>query len=196
MPLINLDWDDGRTNPSGIKSIAYFVRRSDIAKFPTLAADAATAAEMVGYKDDIVLKTGKKFETIYTTQGVGKVSSEVVGEKDVKQPVNKATLSYPDINDEAKAFATRYCNANMVFIIPHNTASGVRYAVFGLDMDASLTPKMESGDKPGSTKGLTIEIEAPDIVALPNYLGVIETATGSLNCSTGVFTPVAEVPEG
>lgn len=182
--LANLEWVDGKSNPAGIKSIAYFIRKSDIKQpLPVIGEDG------ISYTEDIVPATGKMFQTIYTTQGNGKVTFEQIGSKDGYQPVNKATLSYPDINDNVKAFVSKYCNANMVFVIPHYTVDGVRYAVFGLEVDATTTIKGDSGDKPGSQKGTTIEIESPDVVALPNYKGVIPLETGSLNCDTNVFTP-------
>lgn len=185
----NLDWADGKANPSGIQSTAYFVRKSDIASpLPKIGEDG------IAYLDDIKLVTGKKFQTIYTTQGMGSVTFELTGEADCTQPVNKAKLSYPDINDKAKAFVTAYCNAKMVFVIPHNTVDGVRFAVFGLEMDASTKLTGNSGDKAGSAKGLTIEIESPDYVALPNYSGLIETDKGTLDCATNIFTDKDAAP--
>lgn len=187
--LSNLDWADGKANPSGIQSIAYFVRKSDIVSpLPKIGDDG------IAYVEDIKLATGKKFQTIYTTQGAGSVTFELTGEADCVQPVNKAKLSYPDINDMAKTFATSYCNAKMVFIVPHNTVDGVRFAVFGLEMDASTKLTGNSGDKPGSAKGLTIEVESPDYVALPNYLGLIETDKGILDCATNIFTEKNAAP--
>lgn len=179
--LSNLDWVSGKANPAGIKSIAYFVRKSDISIYPKLTG--------ASYTGDIELVAGKKFLTIYTTQGVGKVTFELVGNKDGKQPVNKATLSYPDINKAAKEFVTTYCNDNVVFIIPHYTTDGVSYAVFGLEYDCDVKFTGDGGDKPGSDKTFKIEIESADWAALPIYTGVINTDKGSLNCETGVFTP-------
>lgn len=187
--LSNLDWVDGKSNPVGIRSIGYFIRKADIVKpYPQIAPDG------VSYVGDIELAKTTVFKTLYTTQGVGKIDFEMVGNKDCKQPVNKASLSYPDIDSAARTFATSYCNSNVVFIIPHNTSSGVSYAVFGLEMDADVKITGTSGDKAGSDKGMKIEIESPDFVVLPAYKGLIPIDTGTLDCSTGDFTPAPTTP--
>lgn len=192
----NLDFIGGGANPSGIKPIAYVVPKSEITAFPVMADAPTTAAELAGYKadSDFELVTGSKFRTIYSTQGVGKVEVEMSGEDDCQCFTNKATLKYPDIDDAGKAYLNASLNSSMVAVVPHYTKGGVRYAVIGgRDFDAKVTNKANSGDKPGSAKGIDIEISAPDYWALPNYNGVIETDNGSLNCSTGVFTPAAPV---
>lgn len=188
----NMDWSDGQTNASGIKSIAYAIRKSDIAKFPVLPEGA------VVYGGDLEPKEGAKFITIYTTQGKGKVAFEALGEKDCRLFNNKATLSYPDISDEAAMFATGTVNSNVIFIVPHYVAKGkIRYAVIGSEhMDTSIDVKGDSGDAPGSAKATTIELTAPDFVALPSYTGLIVTDEGTLNCGTNVFTPLEAAPEG
>lgn len=197
MSFKNLDFQGGGANPSGIKAIAYMVPKSEIAKFPEVGKAEATSEEEAGYKaaSDFTLAAGKKWRTIYSTQGVGKVETEATGDDDCQCIVNKGTLKYPDLDDAGKGYINASLNSAMVAIIPHYTKNGVRYAVLGgQDFDAKVTNKGNSGDKPGSAKGIDIEISAPDYMALPNYLGVIETDKGSLNCQTGVFTPTVVVP--
>lgn len=194
--LANLDWPDGQSNPAGIKSIAYFISKADITKFPILKSNPASPAELVTLDGDFELAALAKFSTIYTTQGVGKVDWESSGEKDCKAITNKASLSYPDINDQAKAFATQTLNSNTLFIIPHYVAGGkIRYCVLGnKDFDSTVDIKGSSGAKPGDQKGLTIEISAPDFCALPVYTGLIPMEDGTLNCATGEFTPAGAIP--
>lgn len=197
MSFKNLDFQGGGANPSGIKSTIYAVLKSEITKFPEVNAAATTPQEEAGYKSesDFTLAAGKKWRKIYTTQGVGKVETEPTGEDDCQCIVNKGTFKYPDVDDTAKAFINASLNSAMVAIVPHYTKNGVRYAVIGgQDFDAKITNKGNSGDKPGSAKGIDIEISAPDYMALPNYLGVIETDDGSLNCATGMFTPTPVAP--
>lgn len=186
----SLTWKNGQVNPSGIKSIAYWIPKEDIESFPTIDVDAAaTVQASVTYLGDFVPKTGKKFLTIYTTQGKGKTTFEATGEKDCKIFTNKATLKYPDINDDAKALAMMALNGNCIFIIPR---PGSKFEVIGSeDYDVTTTPAGDSGDAPGSDKGLTLTVEAPDVVPLPLYAGVLALETGSLDCETGVFTPTA-----
>lgn len=195
--LENLDFNGGGANPSGIKPIAYVTLKSQITAFPEVTAAPASIAEKAGYKtvSDFTLAKGQKFSTIYSTQGVGKIECETSGEDDCQCFTNKLSLKYPDIDDAGKAYLNSVLNSALVAIVPHYTKSGVRYAVIGgRDFDAKVTNKANSGDKPGSAKGIDIEISAPDYMALPNYNGVIETDKGSLNCATGVFTPAVTPP--
>jgi hypothetical protein len=185
----SLTWPEGKVNPSGIKPIGYWIPKSHISTFPTIRnEDAKTIGEAVVYDGDFVLKNDKHWLTIYTTQGKGKVSFEGVGEKDCKMFNNKASLKYPDISDEARNLAKATINASCLFVIPMPLN---RFVVIGsedYDVEAAITG--DSGDAPGSAKGLTVEITAPDVTPLPGYKGEILLEGGSLDCDTGVFTPV------
>lgn len=194
--LKDLDWADGQTNPSGIKPIAYAIFKRDIVTFPKIKNDGATSAELITYSDDFVLKEGAKWIAIYSTQGKGKLTSEPTGETDCRGFTNKATLSYPDLSENAKAIALQSVNSNLVFVVPHYIAGGgVAYAVLGGEhFNAKTDMKFDTGDSFGSAKGMTTEIEAPDFYPLPNYAGLLETSDGTLNCQTGVFTPAGSTP--
>lgn len=180
----SLIWKDGQTNASGIRPIAYYALKSWIKKFPSLATGE------VSYTDDFELIASETFKTIYTTQGKGKVNFEALGEKDCRMFTNKASLSYPDINDDSVHFAAGTINSNIVFIVPHYAAGGkIRFAVIGgKDFDTTIDVKGDSGDAPGSAKATSIELSAPDFVPLPSYTGILQTDGGSLNCETGEFT--------
>lgn len=188
--LKNLDWADGQTNASGIKPIAYAIRKAQIKKFPVLAEGG------VAYDGDFELVDDAKFIVIYSTQGKGKLTSEPAGEKDCRMYTNKVLLSYPDVNDEAGIFAVGAVNSNMLFVVPHYIAGGkVRHAVIGSEhFDATTDCKGDTGDAPGSAKATTIEVTAPDFVPTPSYTGLILTDKGTLNCDTGVFTPTEVAP--
>lgn len=196
--LSNLVWPDGQSNPSGMKSIAYFMFKRDIKSWPKIPASPVSAAEAVTYDGDFEMQEGKKAISIYSTQGVGKVEFESTGEKDCKMFNNKLTLSYPDMNDESVDFCNSLVNSNGVFIVPYYVAGGkLAYVVIGGEnFDAEISPKGTSGDKAGSAKGLTLEVTAPDALCLPRYTGIIELSDGTLNCETGVFTATPSTPSG
>ena len=73
-----------------------------------------------------------------------------------------------------------------MFCVKHD---GKYYIIGNRDYRATLTPNGDSGDSAGSAKGVTMEIECPDTTPLPTYVGNILLSDGTLNCSTGVFTP-------
>jgi hypothetical protein len=193
MQLQDINFPLGSVNPCGISDEVYFIPKADIAAWPAIQNDfstATTADKYVQYGDgtnnDFTLKEGKTFIRLYSTQGKGKISWEYQGETDCKVVVNKASLSYPKITNESRAFAKFASNGDFVFVVKHD---GKFYVIGSPDYRATLTPNGDSGDAAGSAKGITVEIECPDVTPLPTYVGELVLSDGSLDCSTGVFTP-------
>lgn len=187
----SLGWADGKVNPSGIKNEIYFCPKTDIATIPPITAAPATASENVSLSGDFVMVTGKTFYRLYSTQGKGKVTFEAIGEKDCKMFMNKATFKFPDLDDAGKSLAKSFVNANGIFIVPLPHESEHRYVMLGDEYwDCTVNVTGDSGDEPGSAKGITIEIEAPATTPLPNYKGLLSLPGFTLDCATGVFTPV------
>ena len=188
----SLAWADGKVNPSGIKNQVFFAPKSSIKTFPPVTALPLTSADNVSFDGDFEMVATKKFMRLYSSQGKGKVSFEAIGEKDCKMFMNKAILKFPDIDNAGKSLAKSCVNANCVFVVPLPHESEKRFVVLGDDSwDCTVKVTGDSGDEPGSAKGLTIEIEAPGTTPLPNYTGILELPDGTLDCATGVFTPTA-----
>lgn len=189
MDLADIRFKLGSVNPCGISDEIYFIPKSFITTWPTIEDDfdeAEDGDEYAQYDGSFTLAQGKTWTRLYSTQGKGKISWEYQGETDCKVVVNKASLSYPKITNEARAFAKFASNGDFVFVVKHD---GKFYVIGSPDYRATLTPNGDSGDSAGSAKGITIEIECPDTTPLPTYIGNIVLADGTLNCSTGVFTP-------
>lgn len=185
-----LPWTDGQINPSGIAAEIYYCEKSVITTFPQVKASPATAGENVSFDGDFAVTAGSIFKRIYSTQGKGKVSWETLGEKDCKMFVNKGVFKFPDISDAGKSISKQFVNANCVFVVKLPHISEFRYVVLGdKDYDTTCTITGDSGDEPGSAKGITIEITAPSATPLPNYKGDLPVNGGTLDCATGVFTP-------
>lgn len=188
----SLPWADGQINPSGIKTTIYFCRKTNIASMPRIAAAPATPSENVNVAGDFEMAGESFFHTMYTTQGKGKLTFEAMGEKDHKMFLNKGSFSFPDISAAAKSLAKQTLNSNVVIIValPHETEK--RFIMLGDDdYDVTVTIKGDTGDKPGSEKGITFEIEVPSTTPLPGYTGSLQLENGVLDCETGVYTPTA-----
>lgn len=182
-------WTEGQINPSGLASQIYFIPKAYIAQYPRPTQNPATASENVSLDGDFTLVVGKFWFQLYSTQGKGKVNWETLGEKDCKMFKNKGVFKYPDINDAGKSLAKQLINANCVIIVKLPHESEVRYVMLGdADYDVTATITGDSGDEPGSAKGITIEVEAPCTTPLPNYKGAVVLELGTLDCSTGVYT--------
>lgn len=189
MDLADIRFKLGSVNPCGISDEVYFIPKSFITTWPTIEDDfdaAENGDEYAQYDGSFTLAQDKTWTRLYSTQGKGKIRWEYQGETDCKVVVNKASLSYPKITNEARAFAKFASNGDFVFVVKHD---GKFYVIGSPDYRATLTPNGDSGDSAGSAKGITIEIECPDTTPLPTYVGNITLADGTLNCSTGVFTP-------
>jgi hypothetical protein len=189
--LASLEWADGQINPSGIATEVYYALKSEIKTMARIQRTPApaTAEENVNLSGDHEMQPGKYFKKLYSTQGNGKVNWENLGEKDHKMFVNKGKFSFPDISAIGKSFAKQSINSNCVFVVKLPHESEVRYIQIGdADWDVTVTIKGDSGDKPGSAKGLDIEIESPCATPLPGYTGALVLEDGTLDCETGVFT--------
>lgn len=184
----SLEWADGQINPSGIKTIVYYAPKSWIKTFPRIANPVASVKENVVVAGDFEMQPGKTFLRLYSTQGMGHVEWEPLGEKDHKMFMNKGSFSFPDISDEARSIAKQTINANIVMIVPLPHESEKRFVMLGdADYDVTVTIKGTSGDKPGSAKGINFEVEVPATTPLPGYAGELLLPDGSLDCETGVF---------
>ena len=178
----------GSVNPSGISDEVYFIAKKHIAKWPPIKdniMEALISGEYVQYGDgeDIEIETvdGMPWTRLYNTQGKGKVTWDMQGERDCMVVVNEAVMTYPKITVESRAFAKRAANGDFVFIIRHD---GKYYVIGSKNYRATLTPNGDSGDAAGSAKGVTIDITCPDTTPLPTYVGHILTDESYIDCAT------------
>lgn len=189
MNLGNLDFAIGGINPSGIGATIYRIAKSAILSWPTIVNDpTATGAvsTLSSYNGDFSLATDAVWDKLYSTQGKGKITFEVTGEVDCKMYNNKASLSFPDLTAEALAFCKAAANGDFVFIVK---AAGRFHVIGSPDYRAVISPTGDSGDAAGSAKGVTFEVECPDVTPLPIYAGDLVLADGTLDCATDTFTP-------
>jgi hypothetical protein len=191
MNLGNLDFAIGGINPSGIGATIYRVAKRDIASWPTIVDDPTATGQvstLSSYAGNFTLVTDAVWDKLYSTQGKGKVTFEVTGEVDCKMYTNKASLSFPDLTAEALAFCKAAANGDYVFIVK---AAGRFHVIGSPDYRCTISPTGDSGDAAGSAKGVTFEVECPDVTPLPIYVGTLELADGELDCSDGSFTPAS-----
>lgn len=192
----NLDWADGKSNPSGIVGARIFwVLKRDLVSYPSVIDAPASAVDTVTLDGSFVLKTGKKWKTLYSTQGKATCTFEPTGEKDAKLFLLKASLKYPDISPEAKAMAKGTINSDVIFCIQEPTEDE-RWSIVGdkrYQMD--VNPSGSLGEGPGSEKGLTLAPEVYSTLPLPMYKGTIQftdedDVDQEIDCSTGIITEV------
>lgn len=197
MNLADITFPLGSVNMPGVSDEAFFIPKKGIIAWPAMNHSFENAADVAHYVQygtpesqsstavSFTLVEGAKWLRLYNTQGKGKASWEYQGETDCKSVVNKVTLTYPKITDEARAFAKYAANGDFVFVIKHDS----KYYVIGCpDYRATLTPNGDTGDAASSAKGITIDIECTDYTPLPTYIGKLVLSDGELDCATGIFT--------
>lgn len=184
----DLTFEIGSVNPSGISDEVYFVPKKNIASWPTISDDFTSSEneeDFASLTGDFTLKETKKWARLYNTQGKGKITFEYSGETDCKTVVNKLSIVYPKINVQARALSKAMANGDYVFIIKHD---GKFYVIGSKDYRAVCSITGDSGDAAGSAKGITVNVECPDVTPLPEYSGTINLSDGTLDCSKGTFS--------
>ena len=192
MNLGNLDFAIGGINPSGIGATIYRIAKSLIVSWPSINDDpnasTGTVSSLSKYSGSFVLADEAVWDKLYSTQGKGKATFEVTGEVDCKMYTNKASLSFPDLTAEALAFCKAAANGDFVFIVK---AAGRFHVIGSPDYRATISPTGDTGDAAGSAKGVSFEVECPDVTPLPLYVGELTLSDGTLDCSDGSFTPAS-----
>ena len=191
MTKADIAFAEGQINPGSIGDAIYVAFKSDISAWPTITDDLTTATAagaLSGYTGNFTMKTGKIFIKLYNTQGEGNISFETVGEKDGKLFKNKLEFKYPKITDDIRAYAKYTLNTDCVFIVKH---AGKYYVIGSPDYPVESASTGDSGKKPEDGHGITFTAEAIDTTPLPVYSGNLDITGGTLNCSTGAFTPAA-----
>lgn len=176
----------GSVNPCGISDAVFYIPKHYIRRWPTIedAFEALMEGRYAEYDGDFELQPGCWWHRFYSTQGKGKIDWDYQGETDCKVVVNHAMLSYPKLANEVRAFAKFASNGDFVFCIKHD---GKYYIIGNRDYRATITPNGDSGDLPGSAKGVTMDIQCPDTTPLPTYNGVLVLSDGLLDCNTDTF---------
>ena len=176
----------GSVNPSGISDAVFYIPKHYIHRWPTIedAFEALMEGRYAEYDGDFELQPGCWWNRFYSTQGKGKIDWDYQGETDCKVVVNHAMLSYPKFANEVRAFAKFASNGDFVFCIKHD---GKYYIIGNRDYRATITPNGDSGDSPGSAKGVTMDIQCPDTTPVPTYKGKIVLVDGILDCETDTF---------
>lgn len=109
--LANLGWSQGQQNMGGIIGDIYYAPIEDILTFPD-----ASAAGKLDTIESFVMKTGKKFITIYHTAETGKLDDATVGSRDGKSKENMLEFFFPGSKQDVAEFERFALNTPCVVI--------------------------------------------------------------------------------
>lgn len=157
MDVEDILFEGGSKNLSGIKTIAYWCKKSDIATFPNLPASPTALAELVTITDDFVFNEGKCFKQFYTTLEAGEIVSTREGPTDHGGWRNKATLAFPRNDSSGLGAAALATNGEFVIIVKE-PATG-NYRLIGNDYCTGarvMDGEAKSGKQLTESKGVVI----------------------------------------
>ena len=187
MPVIqnfdNLDWTDGQHSVPGIYPDVFFIQKSKITVWPALPAVPSSAEEEVTYEGSFTLAAEASWKKINCIDIKSQPTSEPQGEIRCVSVNNKLTIVISLTEEKASAFCKLANNTDLVYIFRERDSG--KYRVVGSEMFTTLTKAgLNVGSDPTGERGVTIEVEATDIIPFPFYDGAIVTDDGDINPST------------
>lgn len=182
----------GETVLPGLRPQAWWIPKSMIVKWPTLAKPSdedATMESIATYKGDFTLAADAKFLSIDLLDTASNITSSSQGEKPSKTFLNSATIKYAGNNEAATGFARMANTDDGVYIVQQRDG---KFRVIGNEMfETNTNPSQESGMSVTDASGTTLEISVTDICPAPFFTGKITTEDGVLDCSTGKYEAAA-----
>lgn len=173
----SLGWCEGTPVLPGIRRRLYYIAKSMIAQWPTLAKDANGRTTTAVYEGNFVLNADATWKYIDVLPSKSQLQSEAQGEKPSQTQLNTLTAVHPGVGEEATAAAAFMNNCDNVFLVQDMNG---KYRVVGSEMyDTATTVAQDLGQGPTGTASTTITCKATDVVPAPYYPGEIITEDGT-----------------
>lgn len=177
----------GEVNLPGVLPFFFWVRKTDIVKWPTLpkkvagsGSSAATISTLAVYSGNFTLKTGIKWNRADMVPDSATFKNENQGNYGSKTYNNQATLVIPGTLEAVTGTVTDMNNDDIVVLIPGRDG---KCRVIGSELfNTELSISQDQGTAAsGDSAQTTIEASCTDRVALPFYKGDIVTEDGTYN---------------
>lgn len=180
----NVEHCPGEINLPGMKQHFYYIRRSNIVKWPTLPMNAAESLEAEAvYVGDFTLAADAKWKKADLIPNESEPKSEQTGAWGSYHFNNTANLVIPGIGKSATGLINELSNDDVVMLIPMRTG---QYRVFGNpEFQLEVKPSQNWGKGGTDSNNTTIEITDENMSAAPFYPGKIETDEGNISGETG-----------
>lgn len=182
----------GETVLPGLRPRAWWIPKSQIVSWPTLAkpTDAdATMESIATYKGNFTIAADAKWLAIDLLDTASNITSASQGEKPSKTFLNSATLKYAGNNEAATGFARMANTDDGVYVVQQRDG---KFRVIGNEMfETNTNPGQDSGMAVTDASGTTLEISVTDICPAPFYAGTLKIAEGTLDCSDGTIEAAA-----
>jgi len=122
MPITPVDILKDETiphNDGSLRVILYWCLYHDILTFPEVPASPTAYDAAITIEEDIVMKTGKKYQKREGTLEANGLDFNIVAERDGRSAENIHTLQHPGSNPKLQGFLEWHKNSSLVFIAQH-----------------------------------------------------------------------------
>ena len=175
----SLAWCMGTPELPGIRKRIYYISKDQIAEWPTYIRDYYNRrTKKAAYRGDFVLVADAKWKYIDIIPEKSQLTSEPQGELPSQTQLNKLVAVFPGVSPEASAAACYLNNSDNVFLV--EDMKGFFRVVGCRKWFTKTTVSQDNGQGPTGNTSTTINVEAPDEVPSPFYMGNIETEDGDV----------------
>ena len=175
----SLAWCMGTPELPGIRKRIYYISKDQIAEWPTYIRDVNNRRmKKAAYSGDFVLVADAKWKYIDILPEKSQLTSEPQGELPSQTQLNKLVAVFPGVSPEASAAACYLNNSDNVFLV--EDMKGFFRVVGCRKWFTKTTVTQDNGQGPTGNTSTTINVEAPDEVPSPFYMGIIETEDGDV----------------
>ena len=163
----------------GIRKRIYYISKNQIAQWPTYIRDYYNRrTKKAAYSGDFVLVADAKWKYIDILPEKSQLTSEPQGELPSQTQLNKLVAVFPGVSPEASAAACYLNNSDNVFLV--EDMKGFFRVVGCRKWFTKTTVSQDNGQGPTGNTSTTINVEAPDEMPSPFYMGIIETEDGDV----------------
>ena len=175
----SLAWCMGTPELPGIRKRIYYISKDQIAEWPTYIRDYYNRrTKKAAYSGDFVLVADAKWKYIDIIPEKSQLTSEPQGELPSQTQLNKLVAVFPGVSPEASAAACYLNNSDNVFLV--EDMKGFFRVVGCRKWFTKTTVSQDNGQGPTGNTSTTINVEAPDEMPSPFYMGIIETEDGDV----------------
>ena len=175
----SLAWCMGTPELPGIRRRIYYISKDQIAEWPSyIRDDNNRRTKKAAYRGDFILVADAKWKYIDILADKSQLTSEPQGEIPSQTQLNKLVAVFPGVSPEASAAACYLNNSDNVFLV--EDMKGFFRVVGCRKWVTKTTVSQDNGQGPTGNTSTTINVEAPDEVPSPFYMGIIETEDGDV----------------
>ena len=163
----------------GIRRRIYYISKDQIAAWPPYNRDVnSRRTKTAVLTGNFTLVADAKWKYIDVLPEKSQLTSEPQGELPSQTQLNKLVAVFPGVSPEASAAACYLNNSDNVFLV--EDMKGFFRVVGCRKWFTKTTVTQDNGQGPTGNTSTTINVEAPDEVPSPFYMGIIETEDGDV----------------